>query len=300
MPKIKINEASKGTNMISSGTVESHWTAAEVLANLSSAGGGPREEKFDNPISILQEEKTNIDPSTNERFPRTLWKVLADENNAKVIAWLPNGRGFSVHNRKKLINEVLPRYFKTKKYASFTRRLNRWGFGCFTKGQGTYVFHHPMFLRDSPELSLYMACNKKINNRRRSNHVESFINRSKHSISPSLVSQAECYCTKNDVYDKMKGLNRLRSLHLIQSLRSGIPRKSPLTLIGAYVASNDFFPELSSTRTKSIISNALHVLNQSDLKCLEMLQALNFSQFNRTELQNSGLEMNHGIRAYAA
>jgi len=72
MPKIKINEASKGTNMISSGTVESHWTAAEVLANLSSAGGGPREEKFDNPISILQEEKTNIDPSTNERFPRTV------------------------------------------------------------------------------------------------------------------------------------------------------------------------------------------------------------------------------------
>lgn len=176
-------------------------------------------------------------------------------------------------------------------------KMNKMKFSLTNLFFSTFV---KMFLRDSPELSLYMACNKKINNRRRSNHVESFINRSKHSISPSLVSQAECYCTKNDVYDKMKGLNRLRSLHLIQSLRSGIPRKSPLTLIGAYVASNDFFPELSSTRTKSIISNALHVLNQSDLKCLEMLQALNFSQFNRTELQNSGLEMNHGIRAYAA
>lgn len=302
MPKIKICKARDESNMKSGDTLESHRTAAEVLAKLSS-GGDSCDEKHENAKNLEVDEKKNSEPAAAERFPKTLWKVLSDENNSNVIAWLANGRGFSVYNRKKLISEVLPRYFKTKKYASFTRRLNRWGFGCFTKGQGTYVFHHPMFLRDHPDLSLYMACSKKINDQKRTNHVDSFMNQTKPTLLPRLISPPNLPNANRELYSKMNMLNRLRSLPHIQNLCSTPPIISPLArtpLMSAYVASNDFFPELSSNRTKSIISNALNVLNQSDLKCLEMLQVMNFSQYNRVGMQNSRLTIHHGIRAYAA
>merc|ERR1712071_172035 len=93
-----------------------------------------------------------------------------------IISWLQNGQGFSVHNRKKLICDVLPMYFKTKKYASFTRRLRRWGFSCFARGHGSYVYYHPMFLRDKPELTLYMACcSQKVNEPTQRNPAAAFL-----------------------------------------------------------------------------------------------------------------------------
>lgn len=300
--------------MRSAESLESHRKAAEALAHLS-ASADSSEEKVENNSDTLQKNvKINIDSCAAERFPKTLWKVLSDENNASVIAWLPNGRGFSVYNRKKLISEVLPRYFKTKKYASFTRRLNRWGFGCFTKGQGTYVFHHPMFLRDHPELSLYMACSKKINDSKRSNPGEAFMSAPKHSLQHRILSPPELSSPNQFSHNKLNGsksISSLRSITPIQSRSSAmqaiLPFSSrvPSPLMNAYVASNDFFPELSSSRTKAIISNALRVLNRSDLKCLEILQIINLTQYNQACLKNPRIpnSTSHeslGIRAYAA
>ena len=70
-------------------------------------------------------------------------EIISDEKNSNCISWLPDGHAFSISDRKKLSKDVIPRYFKgSSKYTSFTRKLNRWGFTCFTRGVGICIFHH--------------------------------------------------------------------------------------------------------------------------------------------------------------
>lgn len=113
-------------------------------------------------------------------------KIISDERNSSAISWLPEGNGFSISNRKKMNEEILPQYFKRSKYSSFTRKLNRWGFTCFTRGIGNCIYHHTVshlilscllcpsytsyhkpnilisisqhFHRDKPELVMKMCC----------------------------------------------------------------------------------------------------------------------------------------------
>ena len=40
----------------------------------------------------------------------------------------PHGRAWKILNKERLINEVIPNYYVCKKYSSFTRQLNGWGF----------------------------------------------------------------------------------------------------------------------------------------------------------------------------
>jgi hypothetical protein len=40
----------------------------------------------------------------------------------------PHGRAWKIHDKHLLISDVIPKYFVCKKYESFTRQLNGWGF----------------------------------------------------------------------------------------------------------------------------------------------------------------------------
>jgi len=62
------------------------------------------------------------------RLTHQLMEILDDESTSHIITWLPSGNGFIVRRKEELASEVLHKYFKETKYASFTRRLNRWGF----------------------------------------------------------------------------------------------------------------------------------------------------------------------------
>ena len=42
----------------------------------------------------------------------------------------PHGRAWKIHKRELLISEVVPKYFSHRKFESFTRQLNGWGFKC--------------------------------------------------------------------------------------------------------------------------------------------------------------------------
>ncbi|GFH58405.1 hypothetical protein CTEN210_14881 [Chaetoceros tenuissimus] len=86
-------------------------------------------------------------------FPVVLYNMLEhidlkEPQLAKIISWQPHGRCFVTHNPKRFEDEVLPRFFKQKHYASFRRQLNLWGFKRLTQsGPDNGAYYHEMFLR---------------------------------------------------------------------------------------------------------------------------------------------------------
>jgi HSF-type DNA-binding len=91
-----------------------------------------------------------------ETFPIKLHAMLelVDELGLNaIVSWLPHGRAFKVFDKKRLTEEVLPRFFEHQsEYASFQRQLNIYGFLRLT-GQGTNqkAYYHELFLRGRPE-----------------------------------------------------------------------------------------------------------------------------------------------------
>jgi len=91
-----------------------------------------------------------------KRFPCKLMQILNDDDYPDIVAWLPHGRGFTIADKKRFAEEVLPRYFKKSKFPSFNRKLNRWKFTIQMEGRKKASYYHPFFLRDNQELCLQM------------------------------------------------------------------------------------------------------------------------------------------------
>ena len=69
-------------------------------------------------------------------------QVLSNEEYSEIIAWLPHGKSFSILKTKAFAKDILPKHFKQAKYASFTRKLRRWGFQSILRGNETGAFYH--------------------------------------------------------------------------------------------------------------------------------------------------------------
>jgi HSF-type DNA-binding len=70
------------------------------------------------------------------------------------VAWLEDGKSFVIRNCDEFTRSVVPMYFKATKFASFTRKLYRWGFRQVNRGIGPddpIIFGNEHFLRDHPE-----------------------------------------------------------------------------------------------------------------------------------------------------
>lgn len=88
-------------------------------------------------------------------FPFKLHEMLeavAEEGLEHIVSWQPHGRCFLVHDPKAFV-DLLPRFFKLSKLASFQRQLNLYGFQRLTRGQDRGGYYHEMFLRDRDYLS---------------------------------------------------------------------------------------------------------------------------------------------------
>ena len=96
------------------------------------------------------------------RFPERLMEMLSDETITDSICWLPHGRSFLVVNPTKFTHEVQPEYFGACKFASFTRKLYRWGFRQISKGPDAESYFHRLFRRDEPDLCEDMICKEEI------------------------------------------------------------------------------------------------------------------------------------------
>lgn len=85
-------------------------------------------------------------------FPLKLWNMLDHIDNKdpvleEVVSWQPHGRCFLVHKPQEFAKDVLSRFFQQKKYASFQRQLNLYGFKRITKGPDRGSYYHELFLR---------------------------------------------------------------------------------------------------------------------------------------------------------
>ena len=96
-------------------------------------------------------------------FPDKLMELLNHGDYADCLSWLPDGEAFAC-NREGLERTILPLHFGGTKFASFTRKLNRWGFKRYRSleaPEDTFVYAHRDFKRDSPELCSNMAASKQ-------------------------------------------------------------------------------------------------------------------------------------------
>ena len=93
----------------------------------------------------------------DSNFPAKLHKILSNSAVSHIICWMPHGRAWKIHNRELLTNEVIPEFFMQKKYESFTRQLNGWGFKrLHQRGPDYKAFYHECFLRGLPHLTWLM------------------------------------------------------------------------------------------------------------------------------------------------
>ncbi|CAH0473899.1 unnamed protein product [Peronospora belbahrii] len=112
------------------------------------------------PISM----NTSVKPKEVAPFLRSLRSMLENES-AEILRWTPNGRAFEILDMDRMMEEVLPKYFKHRKYASFQRQLNYFSFRKWTKSKAVVcTFSNDCFLRDRPDLSWHIT-------RKRSAHM---------------------------------------------------------------------------------------------------------------------------------
>ena len=106
------------------------------------------------PDLVLRKDKKKRAKS----FPEKLMQAMMENENERAVAWLPDGKSFVIVSPDLFVNEVLSSSFKEAKYASFVRKLHRWGFIRLTSGTGTDCFHHPSFNRNYPEYAARITC----------------------------------------------------------------------------------------------------------------------------------------------
>ena len=104
-----------------------------------------------NPLFDAKPRPNNKQKKKAQTFPVKLMKAMSEHPNEEAVAWLPDGKSFVILNSDLFCTEVLNHVFRDTKYASFVRKLHRWGFVRLTSGTGTDCFHHPFFHRHRRE-----------------------------------------------------------------------------------------------------------------------------------------------------
>lgn len=89
-------------------------------------------------------------------------KVLSNKEFEPIITWMPSGKSFCIVDSKTFVADVLPEQFKSAKYASFTRKLHRWGFMRHYRGEEAGAFYHNLFRKDRLDLVEQMTCHKEL------------------------------------------------------------------------------------------------------------------------------------------
>mmetsp|Transcript_31622 Transcript_31622/g.63871 ORF Transcript_31622/g.63871 Transcript_31622/m.63871 type:complete len:369 (+) Transcript_31622:122-1228(+) len=87
-----------------------------------------------------------------QTFPFKLYHTIewaSDSEFSSALSWSPSGNAFVVHDREVVVEHIIPKFFDHKKWRSFTRQLNLWGFKRELRGPDTEGerYYHQFFNR---------------------------------------------------------------------------------------------------------------------------------------------------------
>lgn len=86
--------------------------------------------------------------------------MLTDEST-DILRWSANGHAFEIHDMQRMMDIVLPKYFKHQKYTSFQRQLNYFNFKKWTKSKAIVcTFSNEFFVRDNELLAIQIMRKK--------------------------------------------------------------------------------------------------------------------------------------------
>jgi hypothetical protein len=110
--------------------------------------------------------KTILSPKKKKEmltFPQVLHQILSMTEYQAIVHWLDDGRSFIIEDRRRFALEILPKYFESSLFHSFTRKLNRWGFNRANSRSNfqELMFESKYFIRDDPMLCLRMKCKSR-------------------------------------------------------------------------------------------------------------------------------------------
>ncbi len=77
-------------------------------------------------------------------FPHKLYHILQSPDFKDTITWMPNGQSWRMIDRKEFSLQVLPLFFRHRKYSSFKRQLSGWEFVRGFEESGADQYHHPV------------------------------------------------------------------------------------------------------------------------------------------------------------
>lgn len=118
-------------------------------------------DAFSSNLSTLSYPRTGK-RGVPQQFARRLYEMLQSEAKLIVsspdrdafISWSDSGFAFRILDVDGFTTSVLPKYFRTKKFSSFQRNLNLYGFTKVRRGPDTDMYANESFIRGKPELLL--------------------------------------------------------------------------------------------------------------------------------------------------
>eukprot|EP00547_Thalassionema_nitzschioides_P009885 CAMPEP_0194223998 /NCGR_PEP_ID=MMETSP0156-20130528/36455_1 /TAXON_ID=33649 /ORGANISM="Thalassionema nitzschioides, Strain L26-B" /LENGTH=294 /DNA_ID=CAMNT_0038955369 /DNA_START=112 /DNA_END=993 /DNA_ORIENTATION=- len=91
-------------------------------------------------------------------FPMKLYSMLEETSKAtgdeRIITWSEGGDYFIIYNPEKFTQTLMLKYFRTKKFSSFQRQLNSYGFkrkNLYAAHEDVHFYTHDIFHRDEPK-----------------------------------------------------------------------------------------------------------------------------------------------------
>lgn len=109
-------------------------------------------EQTPSPVSTgdnndVAEDEERVGRARSESFPFKLFRILEEserEGNDSIISFIgDDGVLFLVHQPKKFVSDIMPRYFSTSRIPSFQRQLNLYGFQRISQGPNRGAYFHP-------------------------------------------------------------------------------------------------------------------------------------------------------------
>lgn len=79
-------------------------------------------------------------------FLKSLYDIVNGEDSS-IIRWTKDGLGFEITNTEVLENNILGKYFRHQKFASFQRQLNYFGFKKWSKSKSSYCTYSQYYFR---------------------------------------------------------------------------------------------------------------------------------------------------------